>query len=212
MRSRARRRTSEAKLRASHRSQAHEVRLLGRRRKGDTSRAKNTVQAACKVCARYFLRRGVSCERGAGGLAQPAKPNPSFAVCRRHGGKKLPLDTAGLKCYTALGKSDEREKYPRAPCAESPAAGVSRDGERGEEHPRAANPKRAAVRCASKGAAGRALQRQRFKGERVRKVTARPAWARGNSGGTAEHTAALRPEGKGGKGCRFFIPFSARRV
>ena len=69
-------------------------------------------------------------------------------------------------------------------CPESLAFAVSQDPPPARKNTRKLQTERTALRCVSMGAAGRALKRQRFKGERVDKSGRIVPY--GNLGGTAD--------------------------
>ena len=80
------------------------------------------------------------------------------------------LDTTPQPCYSLTIKSVEEEKYRSISAQRARASGVSRDGDRARKNTSELQPEMQKVGCA----AGRALQRQRFKGERVRKSDRMP--------------------------------------
>lgn len=83
------------------------------------------------------------------------------------------LDTAAEWCYAEKVKSVEREKY--RPRSAQRARRLLRAGT-GTGRERTPGSCKLNPRKGSRGAAGRALQRQRFKGERVRKSDRTPGF------------------------------------
>ena len=124
-------------------------------------------------------------------------------------GKKSPagsqknLDSRGQWCYALAVKSVDREKYRPTSAQRARHSAASRDGDGAGKNTRElqTEPREAG----SRGAAGRALQRQRFKGERVRKGTVCFVFhACGKLGGTADQ-AAIRPKFVWDECAAFFI-------
>ena len=85
------------------------------------------------------------------------------------------LDTGGRRCYHKSVKSVEREKYRPKRTAQR-AWQMLQAGTMPGQGRTPASCKRNPPLRGSMGAAGRALQRQRFKGERIRKVTVCLGW------------------------------------
>ena len=74
-------------------------------------------------------------------------------------------------CYALAVKSVDREKYRPTSAQRARHLAASRDGDGARKNTRELQPE---PRQGSRGAAGRALERQRFKGERVRKSDRMP--------------------------------------